>query len=83
MSQIKTVEEGWEAYKKSFNCDTQTLKAAFLAGVKWATKESLYTLQDYATACEGLPAEHITPSQRYDLVSANLSEYYQEIGAFK
>lgn len=83
MPKIKTVNEGWEAYKKSMDCDKQTLKAAFEAGVKWMARETQYTLADYATACEGLPAEHITPSQRYDLVSASLSEYYQEIGVFK
>lgn len=80
MNSVKTVDEGWEAYKHSFKSDRQTLKAAFEAGVKWAVQETLDTLGDYGTACAGLGSEQITPEEIYDRVAANLRVYYAQIG---
>jgi hypothetical protein len=62
------------------------MREAFKAGAKAAASDTLETLEDYACATSGLPAELISPDKIYDRAYSSLEHYYKneyEIGTLE
>lgn len=51
------------------------MRQAYMAGCRKMAQDLLDTLADYATACEGLDPEMITPAEIFDRARENLFVY--------
>ena len=79
MPQISNLDEAFDQYLQSHNADHHTMRECWLAAAQWMAYDILATLSDYATVCEGLPAQQMTPSQKFDEVRDSLSNYFNQI----
>lgn len=59
------------------------MRQAFAAGARSMAGETLCILSDWATACEGLDPELVTPSETFDRAEENLTDYYTRLGLFQ
>lgn len=79
MHQISNIDHAFNQYLESHNADHHTMRQCWRAAVQWMAQDILDTLGDYATACEGLPAQRMTHSQKYDDARENLSVYINQL----
>lgn len=79
MPQIPDFNQAFEDYLKSHNADHHTMRECWMAAAQWMANDVIATLADYATVCEGLPAQQMTPSQKFDEVRDSLSNYFNQI----
>ena len=79
MPQISDLDQAFDQYLQSHNSDRHTLRECWRAAAQWMAHDILDTLCDYGTACAGLPAEHITPTQKFDEVHDNLTIYLNQL----
>jgi len=55
------------------------MRQAYMAGASCMAKDMLDALADYATACEGLDPEMLTPSETFDRARENLFVYANQV----
>lgn len=79
MPQISNLDQAFDQYLQSHNTDRHTMRECWRAAAQWTAMDILATLCDYATACEGLPAESITPSEKFDQVHNCLNVYLDQL----
>lgn len=79
MPQISNLDQAFDEYLQTHNADHHTMRECWRAAARWMAYDILATLSDYATACEGLPAERMSPSQKFDEVRDNLNIYLDQI----
>lgn len=71
-----------EMYAGDSNNWTWWMRAAYKAGAQALWDEVNYTLLQYATACEGLDPELVTPSEVFDRARENLHSHITQLELF-
>ena len=77
--QISDLDQAFDKYLQSHNADHHTMRECWRAAAQWMAYDTLDTLLDYAAAVEGLPAERMPPTQKFDEVHYNLTIYLNQI----
>ena len=79
MPQISNLDQAFDQYLQSHNADHHTMRECWRAAARWMAYDILNTLADYGTACEGLPPEPMSPTQKFDEVHDNLTIYLNQV----
>ena len=68
-----------EIHEKAMLENTDTGISDFELGAIEMMHETLYALNDFATACAGLGSERMSPEEMFDRVARNLAAYYNQV----
>lgn len=79
MPQISNLDQAFDEYLQTHNADHHTMRECWRAAARWMAYDILNTLCDYGTACAGLPAELMSPTQKFDEVHDSLTIYLNQV----